>query len=173
MTRSGAIDATVTLQEATLGDLELLLAWRSIPAVHEHFTQQSAPPTWEEHVRWWSQRTERKDWIILLHDGDEVRRVGAANASRLGQSMPEVGLYIGELSLWGKHVGEYALREVLSWLGQRAYGSCWAGIREDNDRSRRLFERVGFRYAGYDSPGRLRYELELSASAVGRPHSTT
>jgi RimJ/RimL family protein N-acetyltransferase len=153
----------VLLRDADDGDLELLMAWRSNPLVYQHFTIQNQPLAWEEHLRWWRGRKHRKDWIVLLKDGGRVRAVGSANASRLDEPVPEVGLYIGESTLWGKGVGRGALTRVLILLARDGYSRCWAGIQASNDRSRRLFERLGFQLVGPPSTGRLRYERDIRA----------
>jgi RimJ/RimL family protein N-acetyltransferase len=159
----------VSLREAEEDDLELLMAWRSNPMVYQHFTIQNQPLTWEEHLRWWLTRKHRRDWMVLLNDGGRVRSVGSANASRLNEQVPEVGLYIGESTLWGKGVGRDALTQVLIRLARDGYSHCWAGIQAGNDRSRRLFERLGFRLVG-PSTGRLRYERDITTFS-GTPGS--
>lgn len=153
----------VSLREVEEADLELLMAWRSNPLIYQHFTLQTGPLTWEEHLGWWLNRKHRKDWIVLLQGEEGVRRVGSVNASRLDEPMPEVGLYIGESTLWGKGVGRSALRQVLSKLAKDGYSRCWAGIQAANTRSQNLFESVGFRRRGSESAARLRYERDIEA----------
>ena len=99
-----------------------------------------------------------------------MRRVGSANASQLDEPIPEVGLYIGELTVWGRGVGRSALTQVLEWLAGEGYRRCWAGIQAANERSRSLFESAGFRRSGSELQERLRYERDLeglSTSARG------
>lgn len=152
----------VRLREVEEGDLELLLAWRSNELVHRHFTYQGGPLKWHQHWEWWKSRRHRKDWVILLTDGTGVRRVGVANVSKLDQEVPEIGLYIGEVTLWGSGVGGKAVREVKSWLKQQGYRRCMAGIREGNGRSIKLFSGLGFHQVSVTEGGRRIYEADLA-----------
>jgi RimJ/RimL family protein N-acetyltransferase len=140
----------------------LLLAWRSNPLVFQHFTIQSDPLTWEEHLRWWVNRKQRKDWVVLLQEEERTRRVGVVNVSRLDEPMPEIGLYVGEVTLWGHRVGARALQQALDLLAGDGYARCCAGIRAANDRSQRLFEDAGFIRTGMAGEDRFSYEVDLA-----------
>ena len=94
----------VRLRPARTADLPLLLAWRSNPRIYEHFRGQEGPLVWESHVRWWESRRDRKDWIIVVEDTLGGRPVGSIYATDLDQEAPELGLYIGEVSAWGKGI---------------------------------------------------------------------
>lgn len=151
----------VRLHEATVDDLELMMAWRSHPRVYAGFYEQDQPLTWEEHLSWWRNRQDRIDWLVTLDAGDRPRDVGSVNVSRLNTEVPEVGIYIGELSLWGSGIGEVALEACLSEVRDRGYDTVRARILDDNDKSSALFEKVGFERVGDARNGEHEYRLSL------------
>ena len=132
----------VTLRPVEQGDLELMLAWRSLPSISETTqVQGNRALAWEEHWNWWNGRTNRMDWLILY----EGRRVGVVSLKNLSRfATPEISVYIGEQMLWGKGIGKQALREALDWLRDHHILGCRATIRPDNQRSIHLFESLGF-----------------------------
>jgi RimJ/RimL family protein N-acetyltransferase len=152
----------VTLREVEEDDLELLLAWRSNKLVHRHFTDQHGPLKWYEHWKWWKSREHRKDWVVLLTDETGVRRVGVANVGKLDREVPEIGLYIGEVTLWGGGVGRRAVQEVMNWLRREGYSRCMAGVRQGNERSVKLFTGLGFQQVSVTEGGRRIYETDLA-----------
>ena len=159
--RTSETQERVFLEEATEGDLELVMAWRSNPLVFQGFYLQKDPLTWTGHLSFWSNRSDRRDWLILLQEGNVIRKVGSASVSRLSESTPEVGIYVGEVTLWGKGVGRKAVIEVMKWLKVNGYRSCYAAIREDNIASQRMFAAVGFHRAGPGRFGESLYEVIL------------
>lgn len=50
-------------------------------------------------------------------------------------------------ALWGRRYGREVLKAVIRWATERGARRLTAEIPADNDRSKRLFERVGFRRA--------------------------
>lgn len=151
----------VRLREAIDDDLELLMAWRSNPLVFRHFFRQSEPLKWEEHLRWWQSRRCRKDWIIALEDDGRERFVGSVNAARLDSDSPEVGVFVGEVTLWGRGVGRKAVALAVEYLREWGYKKAWALIAEGNVASFKLFEAVGFRRIGEGHKGEWIYERVL------------
>lgn len=122
-------------------DLELILAWRSNPEVYKWFYQQRGPLVWEDHIKFWSSDKKRKDWIILYNG----RKVGSVFVSFLDlDNVPDVGIYVGETTLWGKGVGTAALELVKDWLRQNNFKEAQARIHKKNTMSKLLFEKVGF-----------------------------
>ncbi len=137
-------DGFVFLSPVTDEDLELIMAWRSHPEVYRYFHTQDAPLRWEEHYRFWTTRSNRIDWIISIDDGTRRRKVGSVNASRLSSSSPEIGIFIGEVTLMGRGIGRRSLKLVLQYLKSKGYSRAVARISERNIRSQRLFESQGF-----------------------------
>ena len=146
---------------ATADDLELMLAWRSHPKVYRHFYEQDEPLEWKEHLNWWESREHRRDWIITIREGDEWRDVGNLNISDLDSEAPEVGVYIGELTLWGKGTATEALNFAVDWLRRRGYSTARARILDDNGPSKGVFEKVGFQRIGDARENESEYEMHL------------
>jgi RimJ/RimL family protein N-acetyltransferase len=123
----------VNLRQADIGDLELMLAWRSDEEIYRHFRSQTEPLDWESHMSWFASRdSERCDWIVEY----QGRRVGAVSLTPNN----EIGIYIGEKSLWGEGVGSAALKQACD----NTVKPISAEIHEDNTASQKLFKKVGF-----------------------------
>lgn len=148
MTNEVLESGPIHLQPATEEDLELLMAWRSHPDVYRYFYMQDGPLKWEEHYRFWNSRHDRVDWIIYLDDGNRKRKVGSVNATNLSNDIPEIGIFIGEVTLMGKGIGTLALSLVVQWLRTRGYSRVRARISKDNTPSQRLFASIGFEEKG-------------------------
>lgn len=133
------------LREATNPDLELIMAWRSNPLVYEGFYQQVEPLKWEEHITWWESRN--KDWrefIIVFNDRD----VGVVTIGQLDHWNPEIGYFIGEVSLWGQGVGKEAVQSAMDWLKDKGYEYCHTTVLKSNSRSLNLLKGFGFQVLG-------------------------
>ena len=157
------MEMTVLLRELTDNDLELVLAWRSNPEVFSAFYQQGhlgkGAPTWEGHYRWWHSRYNWKRWIIQVNDGETTRDVGQVTFAQLDNWNPEVGILIGEVTLWGKGVGKKALSLALDWLRNKGYEKVHTTILKGNERAIRLHESVGFKRTGEARKMEWAYEL--------------
>ena len=108
---------------------------------------------WESHVRWWESRRDRKDWIIVVEDTLGGRPVGSIYATDLDQEAPEIGLYIGEVSAWGKGIASQALHLAVRQLYKMKYRRIRAYIKEGHTSSQRLFTRLGFCLVGQEADG--------------------
>lgn len=142
----------IFLREATDADLELIMAWRSNPLVYAGFYQQTEPLKWEEHLAWYKSRNQ--DWrtFIVLY-GD--RKVGVVTIGQLDHWSPEIGWYIGEVSLWGQGVGTEAVRQGLKYI--KTYGREYTHttILKNNKASLKLAQRLGFEIMGNARKGEL------------------
>ncbi|NUC70869.1 GNAT family N-acetyltransferase [Haloterrigena sp. SYSU A558-1] len=147
----------IEFRPATEDDLELMMAWRSHPDLYENFYIQDKELDWETHIEWWEGRTNRRDWIIVLQENDRWRDVGNVSLSDLDTDCPEVGIYIGEVSSWGKGVATKAVEFALSWLRTQDYSETHARILKHNDASQRVFEKIGFEHAGLARDGEYMY----------------
>lgn len=154
---------SVSLREATFADLELVMAWRSHPDVYRYFflQREQGALKWEGHLRFWETRSNRKDWIILLREDGISRAVGMVYAFNLDEETPRLGIYVGEVTLWGKGVGRDAIRLASLWLQEQGYAKCWAGIIDGNGASMRIFEANGFRRTGPARDGEWTYVKDL------------
>ncbi|MHA1934349.1 MAG: GNAT family N-acetyltransferase [Candidatus Thorarchaeota archaeon] len=158
MTDEFLSDGRIHLKPVLEEDLEILMAWRSHPDVYQYFSNQTGPLTWEEHILFWNSRVDRIDWIIHLDDGTRVRKVGSVNVSQLSERVPEVGIFIGEITLMRKNIATSALKLVIEWLKARGYSAVVANIQRNNYASQKLFTKTGFRLmTENDDEKELRY----------------
>lgn len=151
----------VEYRPATVDDLELMLAWRSQPQLYENFYEQDEPIEWEGHSKWWDSRENRRDWIITVREEDRWRDVGNVNVSSLDTEMPEIGVYIGEVTLWGEGVATEAVHFGVNWLREESYPAVRARILDSNEPSQRVFEKVGFHRTGEARENESEYQMEL------------
>lgn len=151
----------VLLRDLMMNDLELVMAWRSHPDIYSCFHTQQEPLRWEEHYQWWTTRVNWKRWIIQVNDSSWTRDVGWLGISGLDSWYPDVGILIGETTLWGRGVGKKALLMAIAWLRKEGYQRARASILENNERSQRLFQSVGFKRIGEARVGELLYDINL------------
>ena len=142
----------VFLREATDDDIALCMAWRSNPLVYAGFFSQKKHLTWEEHDKWWHNRN--KDWrqfIIMVLDEEAVQRpVGVITIGQLDYWECEYGVYIGEVSSWGKGYGSRAIQLALDWVNiYRETHSSIVAVRttilDKNITSIKLFLKLGWK----------------------------
>ena len=148
----------ISLRQADDSDLEVMLAWGSHPEVCRYLPSRPETLTWELHYAWWKSRQHRVDWIIQLDDGQtRPRAVGEVHLRDLNMC-PEIGLYIGEVTLWNKGVGKKALKLAMEWAWEHGLSRLQAVVHPRNKRSQRLFEGLGFVRTGTGRKGQWRYE---------------
>ena len=123
-------------------DLELILAWRSNPNIYKWFQNQSKPLEWENHYNFWKNRVNRIDWIIFYRE----RKIGVAYITDLSSQTPNVGLYIGELTLQNQGVGKKTMKEMICWAHSKNIKTLTATIHCDNKSSLHLFQKFGFNF---------------------------
>ncbi|MFX0055460.1 MAG: GNAT family N-acetyltransferase [Candidatus Hermodarchaeota archaeon] len=154
-------DAAISLRQVTDNDLKMIMDWRSDPSVYQYFYNQNEALIWDEHLEWWSSRNDRVDWIILLNEHGVRIPVGSINCVDLNGDSPEIGLFVGNKSQWGKSIGKQSVKLVVAWLRKRGYEKALARVIKENKRSKRLFESLGFMKKGYSRPGEILYLKEL------------
>lgn len=166
----------VSLRPVCEFDLPLLLAWAHIDKIWEFMpsSRKGEVLTWERHLEWWRNRRDRMDYIIEF----ESRPVGVlhlishSNYPHLEPHWQEIGLYIGEIGLWGKGVGTGAVNQAVDLMRKgnammqdrhQRKGADYlrAVIHPDNARSIALFTKAGFKKVGPGRSGQDRYELSL------------
>jgi len=148
----------IRLRLAREEDYPLTMAWRSNPLVYKGFYQQEEPLIWEGHIAWYGSRN--KDWrsFIVIY---EERPVGCITIGQLDHWQPEIGWYIGEVSLWGKGVGREAVNLGLEYLKSLGYESCHTTILKDNMRSLQLAKSLGFKESGDARDGEIWVVIQL------------
>ena len=168
----------VNLRLITGEDLELLLAWAWIPGIWEYMptSRRGEGLTWESHYNWWYRKANRIDWMILVDDEITGERAVGVVHVILNTDFPEVGLYLGEIPLWGKGIGREALKLVilrlLSHPGLLGHPELLgldrrilrAVIHPKNGKAIRLFTGLGFKRIGKARKEQDLYELDLSTT---------
>ena len=147
-------------------DLPLLLAWSHIKEIWTYMPTSRSKEnlTWEKHFDWWRGRKNRFDWMILVNlDEYGPRPVGVVKFEYKGGGPSEIGIYIGEVTLWDKGVAAEALRLALDEVAAR-YRSISAVIHPENQRSIRLFTGLGFKKVGKARSGQEEYRLHADFS---------
>lgn len=151
----------IEYRPATEGDLELLMAWRSHPKLYRSLYGQDGPLTWEDHLSWWRERENRRDYIITVNEGERWRDVGVVTLTGLDTDRPAVGVWVGEVTLWGNGVATEAVEFAVDWLDDHGYPVVTAEIFEENSSSQHVFEKVGFTQVEHIGENRIEYEKNL------------
>jgi len=155
----------VSLRKVKSSDLELLLAWAHVKMIWEYLptSREGEYLTWENHYEWWVSRENREDWMIMV-DGRSVGTI------IIHLKSSEIGIYIGEVTLWGKRVGSKALKLGILRMMALGFEMIWAAIHPENIASVKLFTGLGFKKAGKARGDVDRYELDLRTTV--RPKSS-
>ena len=150
-----------TLREVTSADLPLMLAWAHIKEVWKYLptARHGENLTWENHWRWWNSREQRKDWMIEVDSDDYGFRPVGVVIGNLKSG--EIGLYIGETTLWGHGIGLEALKRGVVQMGNLGFERIWAVVHPKNKRSQRLFIRAGFTKKGKGRRRQDLYDIDL------------
>ena len=146
------------LKIALVSDLELMMAWRSNPLVYEGFVQQCKPLTWEEHSNWFESRN--RDWRTFIIEYMN-RKIGVVTIGQLDHWSPEIGYYIGEISLWGQGLGRKAVELALDYLKENGYNYCHTTVIKKNTRSLNLLKGLGFKILGDARKGEVWLQSSL------------
>lgn len=82
----------------------------------------------------------------MIHDD---RPIGVVNIGQLDYWSPEIGYFIGELSLWGKGLGTQAVQLGINWVQEYAethkhITHIHTTIKDDNKASIKLIKKLGF-----------------------------
>lgn len=162
----------LNIRPITKEDYPLTMAWRSNSIVYQGLYQQSQGNkgvTWDEHVKWNNGRNQ--DWrtFIVIY---EERPIGVLTIGQLDNWSPEIALYIGETSLWGKGIGKEILKLGIEWIREYAekhqhVKAIWTTILDSNERSIRLFTALGFKRIADARPQESRYSYWLGEMSNG------
>lgn len=158
----------VLLRDMTIQDLELVLAWRNHPDVlkgsyTQHMNNDKAI-TWNEHYKFWKDKFSQTTWkcfIIQINDGHWTRDVGVLQLGQLDCWRPEIGVYVGEVGLWGQGIAKQAIKLGQKWLWENDKHRLSATIIKDNERSIKLFESCGFFRIGEARPNEWAYDTSF------------
>ena len=146
----------LSLRPTSEADLPLLLAWRHNRRVVQYFADGFE--IWEHHKRWFASLMPlvAESYVIILDE----RPVGETHIA-WGNGIPDIGLYIGDLSIWGEGIGKEAISLLLANLRARYRGRVTATIHPSNFHSRMLFKGVGFKFSALKDDKYLVFEMSL------------
>lgn len=155
-----------SLRVATIDDAELLLTWRNDEETR-HSSRQQEPITYAAHVAWLTAALSDQDRLVrvLVVEGEPVAsvrfdRAPRKDGSESGCSNPaEVSIVVAPEAR-GHGYGQAALSKGHAVLLERwpTVHEVEAVVHEDNQPSRRLFEREGYALTdGPDEQGWLSY----------------
>ncbi len=108
-----------------------------------------------------------RDLFALLFDGELPVAYGLLRGWDEGYATPSLGIAV-RTGLFGRGIGRRMMRELHRAAAERGSSAVRLRVHEDNVRARRLYERLGYVYAGEDR-GELVMNLSLppiSASGV-------
>ena len=146
----------LSLRPTSEADLPLLLAWRYNRRVVQYFADGFE--TWEHHKQWFANLMPQvaESYMIILDE----RPVGETHIV-WRDAIPDIGLYIGDLSIWGHGIGKEAISLLLANLRARYRGRVTATVHPNNFHSRMLFKAVGFKFSALSDDKYLVFEMSL------------
>ena len=149
------------LREATEADMALVLAWRNNPDVWRGTYSQRESITWREHQKWWGSREDHISFMVVLVVNNISRDVGILNISPLTYWSPEIGIIIGEVSLWGLGVGTKAFKLGCDWLKEKGYQWTSTTVLDSNVAMIKVLKKLGFKRTCEARKDESRYAKEL------------
>ena len=151
---------SIVLRPATPDDIELLWLWRNDPMTREQSRERS-PIEWADHERWFDKALAdpAKEVMIAMSGPDQP--IGMIRFDARSDEDIEVSIAVAPHQR-GKGIGSAILRAGCQLMSERRL---IANLRDDNDASRAIFERCGFRLQANEA-GFLRYVLERGCAAV-------
>ncbi len=130
-------------------DLRRCVKWFSDPRVIR-FLGRNSPVTVAEEERWfqaYERRTDEQIFAIEV-DGHHVGNLGLHKVDRIHRKA-EVGIVIGEPTLWSRGYGTEAMRIALRYaFDVLGLNKISLDVLEYNDRAIRTYERLGFQREG-------------------------
>ena len=139
------IETSIAIRPLSIDDYEIVLEWSK----DDQFCSANG---WElnrdevELFRWWSYcvNNDADDFIRLGIDYDG-KMIGYADLANIEADTAEIGIAIGESSLWGKGIGYHSTLSLLKYattnLGITVFT---AETHETNIRARKMLENLGF-----------------------------
>ena len=132
----------VYLRKAVIEDIDLLFEWANDPTVRRN-SFNSAPISYENHVKWLRNVLESKDicQYILMDNGTPVGQIRLT----IEDDMAEIGYSISSENR-GKGYGHIILQLMAEEVHKNIPGirRLIAKVKQENRASRRLFESAGY-----------------------------
>ena len=134
----------IFLREMNESDLsERFVAWLSDSEVNKFLEVRHNPPnlqTQQEYVRE-CKLSSSKVYLGIFQQNETL--IGSATLNSHETSV-EIGLMIGDKSLQGKGFGTEVVKILSDWARKQGFTEITAGYIQENKKSARLFESLGF-----------------------------
>ncbi len=127
-------------------DSRAIWQWRNDP-VTRAMSRNTAEVPWPDHVRWFAAAVvdPRRTLLMVMRGADTV---GVVRFDALGPGEAEININL-DPALRGQGLGKQALEAACAHgLGGMGLGRIYAEVRPENLASVRIFEGVGFLFAG-------------------------
>jgi RimJ/RimL family protein N-acetyltransferase len=150
----------IRLRPVEEGDLPHFVAWLNDTDVRYWLAMSESPPlTLESEQEWYREMKDDSSSVVWCIESSEGRPIGDVGLHGIDKThqRAELGLFIGDKTLWGRGVGADAIRRVLRYaFGQLALRRVQLHVDEDNLRALRCYEKCGFVREGLLRGHRLR-----------------
>ncbi|MBB4825624.1 RimJ/RimL family protein N-acetyltransferase [Sporosarcina luteola] len=159
--REQNIVETVVLRKLSMEDLETVIRWSK----DDVFCMANGWETdreQDELYRWWKRCVdEGSDKLIRLGVEHDKVLVGYVDLLVMEDGNAELGIAIGDRSVWGKGIGVLASRLMMDYARKElGIHSFLAETHESNYRARRMLEKLRFREVSRD--GAEEYKGQIS-----------
>ncbi|GIO28254.1 GNAT family N-acetyltransferase [Ornithinibacillus bavariensis] len=138
--------SAIKIRPIKLEDYSSVLAWSKDEAfcLANDWDLNREP---DEVYNWWQQCVHhKKDDFIRMGIELDQRLVGYADLACIVGDTAELGIAIGESSLWGKGIGFIASKKMMDYANKKLGIHVFhAETHETNHRSRRMLEKLGFK----------------------------
>jgi len=136
--------AVVRLRRAETADVRRLWIWRNDPETRLASLDGEEIP-YDDHIQWFEGQLRSADAaLFIIEGGPEPIPCGQIRLSRLACCGAVISIGLARESR-GRGLGVAALKEIQRWPERPPWANpIYAVIRLENDRSRRVFEAVGF-----------------------------
>ena len=169
------ISQTLRIRDIVEGDKDLLLEWANDPAVRENaFNRQKIDAA--EHEVWFHRSiADKENCLMLLFTMDEGRNVGQVRFNRRIDGAWYIDYSVAP-SMRGRGLGSRILEAAVHRLAEKVGSVTIRGwVKLENDRSRRVFEGLGFRIVDSSPSGDALFELDFADAqkpliCIATPH---
>lgn len=138
----------IFLREIDESDVtEGFVMWLGDPEVNEFLEVRHNPPNLETQIQYVKECRLSLSKVYLGIFLQNEALIGSVTLNSHETSV-EIGLMIGDKSLQGKGIGAEVVKTVSDWARQQGFTEITAGYLQENKRSARLFESLGFQIVG-------------------------
>ena len=139
------IDTSITIRPLSIDDYEIVLKWSK----DDKFCSAN---DWEKNrdevelFRWWTYLVNNNaDDFIRMGIEYDAKLIGYADLANIEANTAEIGIAIGESSLWGKGIGYHSTSSLMKYASTKLGITVFtAETHETNSRARKMLENLGF-----------------------------